>query len=165
MPVPQEINLGNRSVTVEWIGRGNTDGDVIVRLPDDKMLITGDLLVAPVPYAFDSPMIDWVETLERLASYDVETIVPGHGAVQTDTAYLELVQDLLEHMLELVQAAHDAGVAYADLADAVDLSQYADRFAGDDAELAFAWNAYLVSPGLASAWKSLGFPVPEDETS
>ena len=155
-------DFGNRSVHLKWMGRGNTDGDIVVWLPDDRVLVTGDMLVAPIPYAFDSPMRDWVATLERIAGLDASTIIPGHGPVLRDKQYLGRVQSLLEATVNAVREAHDDGVAYADLADAVDLSSYESEFTSNDPEYAWAWRAYFASPGVGSAWLSLGYPVPDD---
>ena len=64
---PLVLEYDNRRVELLWPGAGNTDGDVVVWLPRERMLITGDLLVAPIPFAFDSPVSDWIVTLEQLA--------------------------------------------------------------------------------------------------
>ena len=152
---------GERTIVVQWMGRGNTDGDAVVWLPDDRLLIAGDLLVAPIPYAFDSPMVDWVGTLGRVADLGAEIIVPGHGAVQRDTRYIAQVASLLEATITAVREAYAAGVGYDDLAAAVDLAAEERRFTGGDAARAYAWRSYYVDPGLKSAWTSLGYPVPE----
>ena len=153
--------FGDRTIHLKWLGRGNTDGDVVVWLPEDSVLATGDILVAPIPYAFDSPMLDWAKTLGQLAALDVATIIPGHGSVQHDKQYLRRVRMLLESTVDAVRNAHDDGVAHADLAEAVDLRSYESEFTNDDPEHVWAWHAYFVSPGVRSAWSSLGYPAPE----
>ena len=157
------LEFDDRRVELRWLGRGNTDGDVVVWLPDDRVLITGDLLVAPIPFAFDSPMTDWNDTLLRLAELDAMILVPGHGAAQRDSGYLESVQALLEATMERVRTAREDGAEFGSLAEAVDLEDYRDQFAGDDPERLWAWNSYFVVPGLKSAWTSLGYPVPEEQ--
>ena len=152
----------NRLTVDPWTARGNTDGDIVVWLPDDSMLITGDLLVAPVPYAFDSPMTDWITTLDAVAQLEAEVLIPGHGAVQRDRQYLRQVRALIEFTVEAVREAGESGVAYADLANAVDFSSFEAVFNGNDLEQAQAWFNYFVSPGVASAWSSLGYPVPAE---
>lgn len=154
------LDLGNRRVELQWLGRGNTEGDIVAWLPDEKLLITGDLLVAPIPFAFDSPMSDWGATLRRLGDFDAVMIVPGHGAPRYDERYLASVQRLVEVTTSRVQAARESGVAYEDLAAAVDLEDFRQEFAGDDRERQWAWQSYFVAPGLKSAWTSLGYPVP-----
>ncbi|MDJ0657200.1 MAG: MBL fold metallo-hydrolase [Xanthomonadales bacterium] len=158
-----EVQYGNRRIIVEWLGRGNTHGDVVVWLPDDGVLITGDLLVAPIPYAFDSPMADWIETLERLAATGARTLVPGHGAVQRDNQYLERVMSLLRATVTGVRKARQSGIPFSELSGAVDLSSHEQGFVGGDPERAYAWRTYYLAPGLKSAWTSLGFPVPDPQ--
>jgi len=158
-----EIESTSRRIVVEWLGRGNTDGDAIVWLPDDDVLITGDLLVAPVPYAFDSPMLDWVETLDRLGARDAGTLVPGHGPVQHDQVYLDRVRMLLRTTLDAVARAHAGGATPDTLAEAVDLADLEAAFTGGDSTSSHAWRAYYFTPGLASAWSSLGLPQPAEK--
>lgn len=152
-----------RTIVVQWMGRGNTDGDVLVWLPEDKVLITGDVLVAPIPYAFDSPMVAWIETLGKVAEIEAEIIIPGHGAVQEDTRYLERVVSLLEATVLAVREANAAGVDYADLAESVDLLEYERLFTRGDPVSSYAWRSFYLDPGLESAWTSLGYPVPDEE--
>jgi glyoxylase-like metal-dependent hydrolase (beta-lactamase superfamily II) len=157
------VDLGGRELVLKWLGRGNTEGDIVAWLPGDGILVTGDLLVAPVPFAFDSPMVDWVETLDRLAAIDARIIIPGHGPAQFDATHLHRVRALLQTTIDKVRKAHGEGVAYGDLGRAVDLRAERSVFAGDDAAHEFAWHSYFVDPGLKSAWQALGYAVPEDE--
>jgi cyclase len=99
-----DINLGNREVQVKHLGRGNTPGDAIVYLPKEKILVAGDLLVHPIPYTFDGYPAEWAQTLQRMAQLDAGIIVPGHGAVQHDKAFLYLTADLMNSAVEQVRA-------------------------------------------------------------
>jgi glyoxylase-like metal-dependent hydrolase (beta-lactamase superfamily II) len=150
-----------RRIELRWMGRGNTDGDMVVWLPDDAVLITGDMLVAPIPYAFDSPMVDWMATLGRVAELPAAVVIPGHGSPQRDGTYLRRVIGLLERTVEGVRQAHAEGVAYEALAEAVDLIAHERQFTGGDPARLYAWRSYFLEPGLKSAWASLGYPVPE----
>lgn len=156
---------GPRTIEVSWLGRGNTEGDVVVWLPEERVLVTGDMLVAPIPFAFDSPMRDWIETLGKLAEFGAETLVPGHGPVQTDSRHLERVARLLEATVATVEKARAAGVAYGDLEAAVDLSEQEALFTRGEPMHVYAWRSYYLSPGLKSAWAALGYPVPEADSA
>jgi hypothetical protein len=70
------IDLGNREVELRFLGRGNTGGDVVAYLPAEKILIAGDLLDHPVPYAFGGYPHEWIRTLQAMALLDVATIEP-----------------------------------------------------------------------------------------
>jgi cyclase len=156
------IHSADRQVVVEWLGPGNTEGDVIVRLPDDDIVITGDLVVLPIPFAFDSPMTDWITTLEKLRDIDAGTIIPGHGPVQYDSSAVDRLIALLEDTLASVKAAHDSYLPYSRLSEKVDLTEHEAIYTNGDARHVFAWRSYFRDPGLKSAWASLGYPVPEE---
>lgn len=157
------LDHGERRIEFQWLGRGNTDGDIIAWLPDDRILVTGDLLVAPIPFAFDSPMTDWVESLDKLAAVDAAIIIPGHGPVQRDSEYLDAVRDLLRTTVDEVRDARSNGADYAGLAEAVDLGEMEAQFTQGDADREFAWQSYFITPGLDSAWVALGYPLPEED--
>jgi glyoxylase-like metal-dependent hydrolase (beta-lactamase superfamily II) len=101
------VDLGNREVQIRYLGRGNTAGDAIVYLPQEKILITGDLLVSPVPYLFGGYPADFVKTLERLAWFDAQITVPGHGNVfrgDAGKAYITQVHDFLKTVVTQVSS-------------------------------------------------------------
>jgi hypothetical protein len=89
-------------------------------------------------------------------------LVPGHGAAQYDSLYLASVQALIEATTKRVRLARENGVAFEDLNEAVDLSDFRSEFAGEDAERLWAWKSYFVRPGLKSAWTSMGYALPAE---
>ncbi|MDE2774172.1 MAG: MBL fold metallo-hydrolase [Gemmatimonadota bacterium] len=96
-PVPPRTTLtrrltlhrDGRTVRVLFLGRAHTGGDVIVHLPDDGVLITGDMLGSNPPYMGDSYPIEWTETLEQLKRLEFDWIVPGHGPAFQDRAKID----------------------------------------------------------------------------
>jgi cyclase len=135
-----DIDIGNRSVQVKHLGRGNTPGDTIVYLPKEKILVAGDLLVHPIPYTYDGYPAEWVQTLQNMAQLDAEIIVPGHGPVLHGKAYLYLVTDLLKSAVEQVRArirqiGHPGFHSLEDVKNSVDLTPFRLKFAGDDKDL------------------------------
>ena len=71
--------LGNREVRLVHLGRAHTAGDVVVYLPKERIIGTGDLFNGYIGYMGDAYVDEWAETLGRLAELDFETVVPGHG--------------------------------------------------------------------------------------
>jgi glyoxylase-like metal-dependent hydrolase (beta-lactamase superfamily II) len=88
-----EIEIGGRRFELRWLGRGHTDNDLVIGLPDAAVVFTGDLLEngAP-PWTGDGYPLDWPATIEgilALASGPLPVaVVPGHGAVG-DRAFVE----------------------------------------------------------------------------
>lgn len=98
-----------RRAAVYWLGTAHTKGDLIVLLPDDKILFTGDLVTSarlPDMHSSDVDPKGWEQILMRLAALDVDRIVPGHGAVGprqgiSDTlAYVHKVNELAKLFLD-----------------------------------------------------------------
>jgi glyoxylase-like metal-dependent hydrolase (beta-lactamase superfamily II) len=63
------------------IGRGHTAGDVIAWVPDANVVFSGDLVeYHSACYCGDAHLADWPKTLDRLASFKANALVPGRGA-------------------------------------------------------------------------------------
>ncbi|MGB9431157.1 MAG: MBL fold metallo-hydrolase [Candidatus Acidiferrum sp.] len=135
-----DLDLGNREVRVMHLGRGNTPGDAIVYLPKEKIIVAGDLLVKPIQYTYDGYPAEWAQTLHRMSELDATTIVPGHGPIMHDKAYLYLVADLLQSAVDQVRAwIRQIGFPGTHTLDevkgSVDLTPFRQKFAGDDKDL------------------------------
>ncbi|KGX49401.1 metallo-beta-lactamase superfamily protein [Burkholderia pseudomallei TSV44] len=73
--------LGKLEVKVMQLGRGHTKGDTVVWLPQEKVLLSGDLVeYGATPYAGDAYFQDWPATLDAIAALEPEKLVPGRGA-------------------------------------------------------------------------------------
>ncbi|ABF40710.1 beta-lactamase-like protein [Candidatus Koribacter versatilis Ellin345] len=134
------IDLGHREVQVKFLGRGNTEGDAIVFLPREKIVVAGDLVVYPLPYIYDGYPSEWVTTLEKLAQLDWQTIIPGHGPVMHDKSFVQLEHDLLRSALDqmdavLVQNGPALSLTLDQVKPGINLSSFRQRFAGDDPDL------------------------------
>lgn len=129
-----DVDLGNREVRILHLGRGNTAGDAILFLPAEKIVLTGDVLVHPVPYCFGGYPSDWIDTLEALMRLGAETIVPGHGEIQHDDAYVRRVVELLKTVTARVQSevARRPAAKVEELQKAIDTTALRQAFAGDD---------------------------------
>jgi glyoxylase-like metal-dependent hydrolase (beta-lactamase superfamily II) len=146
------IHRGTREIQVRWLGRGNTEGDLVVWLPGEKVLAAGDLVVEPIPYGFGSFPREWTEALERIAALDFAVLVPGHGALQRDRTYVRRLQALLHEVRTQVGAAVARGLDLDATRKAVDLSVFRKEFVGEDPYLQQLFDAWWTSPIVRSAW-------------
>jgi len=141
-PVLPTLTFGDH-LTLHHAGRelrilhfvGNTVGDSVLYLPKEKVLLTGDLLVFPVPYCADSHPTQWIESLKALARLDVATIVPGHGAAQHNKEYLRLVVDSLQSVVDQVHEALRKGMTLEETRKFVNLDPIRLKFTHDDPDL------------------------------
>ena len=74
------VEVGGRPVDLRFLGRGHTDHDLAVIVPDAAVVFAGDLVEAGnVPFYGDGYPLDWPETAARLAELVHGIVVPGHG--------------------------------------------------------------------------------------
>ena len=78
-----ELGVGGRRVELRFCGRGHTDHDLVVVVPDAGVVFAGDLVEegAPPVYGGDALPLEWPATLDRLGALAPPTVVPGHGDV------------------------------------------------------------------------------------
>ena len=146
------VDLGNREVQVKFLGRGNTPGDAVAYLPKEKILVAGDLVDLPLPNVLDGYPSEWSHTLQKLADLDSTTIVPGHGPILHDKTYVYLLRDFMQSAVDqlnekLRQTAPAMFLKVDDVKSSVDLSPFRQRFAGNDQDVAEAFDdvaAHLV---------------------
>jgi glyoxylase-like metal-dependent hydrolase (beta-lactamase superfamily II) len=107
------LDLGDRAVHLLHLGRGHTDGDLVLHIPDAGALLAGDLVEQSGPPAFgsDSYPLDWAPTLDALldAAGPGAVVVPGHGAA-VDRAFVRAQRDAIRSVAERCAALHAAGV-------------------------------------------------------
>jgi glyoxylase-like metal-dependent hydrolase (beta-lactamase superfamily II) len=81
------VYLGGKLAEIYWLGRGHTDGDVVVLFPAHRTLAAGDLFTVGeglpqlVDHAGGGSQQEWTATLDKVLELDFETVVPGHGRV------------------------------------------------------------------------------------
>jgi cyclase len=123
MTLTQTLTLhrGSREIRVLFLGRGHTAGDVVVYLPKERIVATGDLLVEGTSYLGDAFVTDWIQTIDVLKRLEFDTVLPGHGRAFTGKAKLDHWQAYLRDFWTQAQAFHKAGTPWEDAARQVDL--------------------------------------------
>jgi glyoxylase-like metal-dependent hydrolase (beta-lactamase superfamily II) len=76
------FDAGGRVVELRYLGRGHTDNDIVVLVPDADVLLAGDLLENDAtPFFGDGFPLDWPATVESLVALVTGAVIPGHGSV------------------------------------------------------------------------------------
>ncbi|MEO1224201.1 MAG: MBL fold metallo-hydrolase [Pseudomonadota bacterium] len=74
------IYLGKRRVDLKHLGRAHTAGDIVISVPDQNVMFTGDIVeYRSACYCGDAHFSDWGATLDAVKAYDVDAIAPGRG--------------------------------------------------------------------------------------
>ena len=148
------LHRGNRVIDIRYLGRGHTSGDLVVHLPKEGILISGDLVIWPVPYVGDpqSHPGEWGATLEKLMGLNATTVVPGHGPVLHDNTYIKLMTRLFASMKQQVEAAVARGETLEQTRKSVDLDEFEKLFAGESRMRRNIFSNYVKGAGLAAAY-------------
>lgn len=122
-----------------WLGRGHTDGDIVIHLPEQKMIFMGDLFatwdpyVTLIHYAAGGSLREWTRTLERALALPFDTVIPGHGGA-TDRAHLETYRAQLVRMQDMVREMNRARKPREDIQKML--------------EMEFGWSGFVTNLGL-----------------
>jgi glyoxylase-like metal-dependent hydrolase (beta-lactamase superfamily II) len=150
------IDLGGVIAKVMHLGRGNTGGDVVVHVPDEAVLITGDLVVTPTPYSFGSYLREWVETLKKLRATGATVIVPGHGPVMRDWDYVDTLMELLrsvsQQVKEELQRSGGKSPTPSEILAKIDLSSFKSKLAGNSYFHKLAFDQAFAQPAVERAY-------------
>ena len=132
-PTPPNITLkdrmtlyrGSREIQIRYLGRGHTAGDVVVFLPNEKVVMTGDFLTAGMSNLSDSYPDEWVKSLDELKKLDFDVVLPGHGEAFTDKAKIGYWQDYLRDAWTEVSRLKREGVSAEDASKRADMTKHA----------------------------------------
>lgn len=152
---------GNRRIEILHFGAGDTPGDAVVYLPDDGIIVTGDMIVHPIPYGFSHFPLEWAQTLDAVAGLAFDTMIPGHGEVQTDRVYFDQVRGLLRDIRTQVQRGIDNGEDLESIQQHVDLSRQRALFVRDDPVLGYFFENYFTKPNIARTYRALTGQGPD----
>jgi glyoxylase-like metal-dependent hydrolase (beta-lactamase superfamily II) len=138
---------GGREIRLLYLGRGHTGGDVVVYLPKERVLCTGDLLVNQVANLIDGYVNEWPDALERLKPIDFVDVIPGHGDPFKGKERIDWFQEYLRDLWKQGTALHDQKLSPAEAAKRIDMSAHKAHYAS------------IAGPGVNAAWVARMFDV------
>lgn len=126
------LTVGKKTVELIPVGPAHTKGDMLVYMPEERILFTGDIIFAEAtPVVHAGPVSRWIDALKLILDLDIDVIVPGHGAI-TDKRSAEALIEYLELVHKEAKKFYDAGIGLFKAAGQIDLGifrswQYPER--------------------------------------
>jgi glyoxylase-like metal-dependent hydrolase (beta-lactamase superfamily II) len=121
-----DVYFAGRTLQLYYYGRGHTDGDLTIYVPEEKLVLPGDLFagwgpsIRLIDYNGGGSLAEWPATLEKVMALDFDVVIPGHSGV-TDRAHMQGYLDENVRMLELIRMLNEAGRAPQEIGAAVQM--------------------------------------------
>jgi len=129
MTLYQDVGGSSREIQILHLGKAHTAGDVVVFLPAERLIFTGDMMLPFLAYMGDSHPVEWVDTLEALKGIEFDVILPGHGAPFQDKEIISHFQAYLTDLWQKTEAMKASGMSVAQTAAQIDLSNHSQNYA------------------------------------
>jgi glyoxylase-like metal-dependent hydrolase (beta-lactamase superfamily II) len=121
-----DLTIGDKAVELIEVGPAHTGGDVIVHVPQDRTVFTGDILfIDGTPLMWAGPVKNWINACDKIIGMEADVIVLGHGPV-TDKAGVRRVADYLAYIDTEARKRYDAGLSVREAALDIALGDYAN---------------------------------------
>jgi cyclase len=128
MSIYQAVNGGGREIQIIHMGRGHTGGDVVVFLPEEKIVFTGDLMVPFIPFMGDAHVDEWPATLDKLKALDFDTLLPGHGPIVQGKERIDFLQAYLRDLWTNTAALKARGLSAEQAAQQIDMTAHSTNY-------------------------------------
>ncbi len=155
------ILMGGREIQLLH-AQAITTGDTYLYLPKEKILVTGDILLSPYPFAIGGTYpAEWLKTLEKFAALQPNVIIPGHGDAKTNTDFLQENIALFQEVMQQVKADKAKGMTIEQTAEALDKqsAELAAKIGIKDPETAAAFKDYFLDVFVKRAYRELDGPL------
>ena len=139
------LEVGGVELIISYLGDAHSEGDLSIYVVPDRVLYSGDIIFeGRVPFVGSANTKNWLETLSKLETDNLQYLIPGHGPAasnpqKTISLTREYLQYLRDSMGEAVEELISFDEAYAD----TDWSAYEMLPAFEEANRRNAYQVYL----------------------
>lgn len=155
--VTDKYSIRDRGCAIDVLASGNahTTGDLVVHLPQQRVVFVGDIVGWPVPLVGpdQSRVRDWSGTLTWIRGLKAALLVPGHGPVMRDNVHVDRIINLMSTIVRQVDDVRAGGVNTLEEARGqVDLRDLRREFAGSSEVNGALFDGYVVGPAVTNVW-------------
>jgi glyoxylase-like metal-dependent hydrolase (beta-lactamase superfamily II) len=112
------LSLGGKEIRILFLGRAHTGGDLVVHLPEEKILFMSEAYLNRIFPAMRSAYpSEWIAMIERAQAMDIDRYVPGHGFVESPAILeeeLETFRKAIVQVVAEVKRLHSLGLSADD---------------------------------------------------
>jgi glyoxylase-like metal-dependent hydrolase (beta-lactamase superfamily II) len=140
------LTVGAVPFQIRHVGPSHTPEDLVVYLPDRKLLFAGDLVFrGRIPFVGQADSKQWIKALDVLLGFDTAVVVPGHGPLSTSAREdMQLTRDYLQYLRTTMGTAARNLDPFEDAYKAADWSRFEKLPLFRVANRMNAYNTYLL---------------------
>lgn len=128
MTLFQVVANGSREIQLRHFGRAHTGGDVVIFLPQEKVVFTGDMMLPGLAYMGDGHVDEWPAALDGLKTLDFDIWLPGHGSVMRSKEPIGHFQTYLRDLWSKTSEMHGRGLSVEQAAQQIDMTNHSENF-------------------------------------
>ncbi len=118
-------------IELRFLGGGHTQGDIILLIPEEKFLITGDLVHDYEPLFWDADIDSWLSVLDKIKAMDFDYFVGGHGDVHKGKEIIDFWKEYIEEVKGKTIKAIGEGISLTDFQKSLSLESFISLQKGD----------------------------------
>jgi glyoxylase-like metal-dependent hydrolase (beta-lactamase superfamily II) len=143
---PNVLTVGGVRFDIQPVGPSHTAEDLVVYLPQQKVLFSGDLVFRNrIPFVGQADSRHWIVAMESLLKFDSRWVVPGHGPISNDAkADMNLTRDYLIYLRETMGRAAKDMEPFESAYASTDWSKFEKMPLFKSANRMNAYNTYLL---------------------
>ncbi len=127
VPTTETLHLGDHEIRLLFLGRAHTGGDLVVHLPNEKILFMSEAYLNRIFPAMRSAYpSEWVAMIEAAQALDVDTYVPGHGFVDSPEVLAEELETYRQALVQVIDEATRLHAAGLTLEQAIEQADFGD---------------------------------------
>ncbi len=139
-------DYGNIKLTINYLGKAHSDGDLTVYVNAEGILFSGDTIFeGRIPFLGDSDTKAWLKTLDDMLKNDaIKALVPGHGSYSTDAKQtIALTHNYLKFIREQFEEGVDELMSFDEIYSAIDWKDFSQLPAFTTANRRNAYQVFL----------------------
>jgi cyclase len=119
-----DIYVDDLKLELHYVGPAHTTNDVVVWVPERRLLLTGDIAFnGGTPFFVQGSLAGHIAAVERVKNFGAERVIPGHGAV-CEPDVLDRMLDYLHWVQDLAAESFAAGLGPLEAAQSADLGPF-----------------------------------------
>jgi glyoxylase-like metal-dependent hydrolase (beta-lactamase superfamily II) len=138
--------VGGVRMRILPVGPSHTPEDLVVYLPQEKVLFAGDLVFrGRIPFVGQADSRRWIGAIDQILALGADVIVPGHGPLSRQARQdMQLTRDYLVHLRTVMGQAAKNLEPWEDAYRAADWSRFEQLPLFQVANRMNAYNTYLL---------------------